>query len=50
MKVKVGLETVVSVLPETVFTAKDQAYLEPMIPDDLRSIAAKSPVSTFIHL
>ncbi len=36
MKVKVGLETVVSVLPETVITAKDQAYLEPTIPDDLR--------------
>ena len=38
MKVKVGLETVVSVLPDTIVTAKDQAYLEPEIPEMLRGI------------
>jgi 3-oxoacyl-[acyl-carrier-protein] synthase-3 len=38
MKVKVGLETVVSVLPETVVKAEDQAYLEPTIPEMMRGI------------
>lgn len=38
MKVKVGLETVVSVFPEMIVTAKDQAYLEPVIPEMLRGM------------
>jgi 3-oxoacyl-[acyl-carrier-protein] synthase-3 len=36
MNVKVGLETVVGVVPDTVVKAEDQAYLEPVIPDVLR--------------
>ena len=37
MNVRVGLETVVSVLPEKVITAKDQSYLEPVIPEQMRN-------------
>jgi 3-oxoacyl-[acyl-carrier-protein] synthase-3 len=36
MDVRVGLESVVSVLPEKVLTAKDQSYLEPVIPGRVR--------------
>lgn len=37
MAMKVGLETVVGELPEHIVTAKDQAYLEPVIPEVLRN-------------
>jgi len=36
MAEKIGLETVVSELPDTVITAEDLSYLEPMIPDIIR--------------
>ena len=36
MELKVGLETVVSVFPDTIVTAEDQSYLEPVIPEVLR--------------
>jgi len=36
MALKVGLETVVGVVPNTVVKAEDQAYLEPVIPDVLK--------------
>lgn len=36
MKIKVGLETVVSEMPETVIKAKDLSYLEPVIPEIIR--------------
>jgi 3-oxoacyl-[acyl-carrier-protein] synthase-3 len=35
-KLKVGLETIVSVLPDTLVKAKDQSYLEPVIPELLK--------------
>ena len=38
MKMKVGLETVVSEMPEMIVKNRDQSYLDPLVPEPLRGI------------